>query len=292
MDQLFDERPHISEEIIDRCISRNDYKEYLYETLKFLGVFISKVSCIDPIKSEVPNISEIRRTVFIGIINRISRLILSYIHLSEDGLFGETASIIERCLFESCLRLRWLIQDETDERVKIFICDSLKKDVEFKEYIESNEKALGYRTSIGTKLCDQIQELLGSSFVEQNQIKKSPRMPSFDKMCKDLELDPIYYLLFQRQRSHSIHGSWTDLYLHYLRKDGNKGFVPRDHDVRIKAEQFLVVIRVLIETMTVYLKTLSTDAKHHDFIDAFFKEIKDKIMVIEGIEFKEDRKRV
>jgi len=55
------EKPFVSHELIERCVQKNDYREYLYETLKFVGVFVSKVSCIDPKVSDVKEISEIRR---------------------------------------------------------------------------------------------------------------------------------------------------------------------------------------------------------------------------------------
>jgi len=65
-----------------------------------------------------------------------------------------------------------------------------------------------------------------------------------------------------------VHG--TDLYLHYLRRDETGKYIPRDHDVRIKSDQFITVIEVIVDTIIANLKTLTSDQKQQRLYRCFF----------------------
>src|SRR6266480_119580 len=49
--------------------------------------------------------------VLVGLLNRCARLMLSNIALSHEGKFGETTAIIDRCIFETAVKLTWLCID-------------------------------------------------------------------------------------------------------------------------------------------------------------------------------------
>jgi hypothetical protein len=73
-----------------------------------------------------------------GLVNRCARLMLSNVALSHDGKFGETTAIVDRCIFESALKIIWLCRSASQEEFTRYIATGLKTELEFKAAIEAN----------------------------------------------------------------------------------------------------------------------------------------------------------
>jgi hypothetical protein len=63
---------------------------------------------------------------------------LANIALSHEGKFGETTAIVDRCIFETAVKIVWLCEDPSQEKFDQYLAEGLKTDLEFKAQIESN----------------------------------------------------------------------------------------------------------------------------------------------------------
>src|SRR3990167_3353096 len=128
--------PEFTEEQLKRCSDSGEYSTVLFEWYKYVGRLANYFACISLDSPGIRDIDEAHHSILIGLLNRCSRLILSNVTLSHEGLFGETTSIIDRCIFESAIKLNWLCANPTDENFNRFIAEGLKTEVEFKKKIE------------------------------------------------------------------------------------------------------------------------------------------------------------
>ena len=87
-----------------------------------------------------------RYYVLIGLLNRCARLMLSNVALSHERKFGETTAIVDRCIFESAVKIIWLCHAASDEEFTRYLADGLKTEVEFKARIEADIAANGGAT--------------------------------------------------------------------------------------------------------------------------------------------------
>jgi len=288
MFKILPKYPYISEELLDRCNQKNDYTEYLFETFKHIGKCVLTIAEIQPESHSLKKFNKIQYAIYTGLLNRCSRLMLSYIELSYQGIFGETTSILDRCICETLVRLMWLTREDQIERANRFIADSLKKDLEFKQLIIDDADNQRYQTNIGKELIKTIDKFVSDSEISEEEVAKTNNLPKFNQMIKSIQMPDRYYQLIQKQRSHSVHGSWTDLLRNYLRKDANGNFTLRDHGIKTKAEQFLFLIDMVIMTIVNYLKYIIKDPSEHFSVDAYFQPIVDKLITIRDLQFKYD----
>lgn len=134
---------------LDRCRLSGDYYPVMFEWYKYVGRLANYFASVDQESPAIRTISSVHFSVLVGLLNRLSRLMLSNVTLSHEGKFGETTSIIDRSIFESSIKLSWLCQEGTEEHFNRFIADGLKTELEFKKKIESNIKEReGQKTQI------------------------------------------------------------------------------------------------------------------------------------------------
>ena len=100
--------PSFTEEELTKCRKSGDFCPILYEWYKFVGALCSFVSCIQLASDSVSPIKPLYYSVLTGYLNRCSRLMLANVALSQNGLFGETTAIIDRCIFETATKITWL----------------------------------------------------------------------------------------------------------------------------------------------------------------------------------------
>src|SRR3982750_4780570 len=101
--EMLREMPDISNEQLDRCRKAGDFCPVLFEWYKYAG----QLACVfASLRADSPAISAPRPrdyAVLVGLLARVSRLMLANVALSHNGLFGETTAIVDRCIFESAM---------------------------------------------------------------------------------------------------------------------------------------------------------------------------------------------
>lgn len=252
--------PKFTEDDWKRCRESGDYCPMLFEWYKFVGALCSFFACISPDSPAVRAIPPLHYAVLIGLLNRCSRLMLANVALSHEGLFGETTALIDRCIFESCVKIAWLSQVDSDDRFTRFLADGLRTEVELKGKIKSNIEARGGEVlAIEKRMLSSIDRHIASARLSEDQIGGTKRLPDLAAMIDGLDQDRLMYIVGQRIGSHHVHGTWPSLRMHYLEDDESGMLRPRDHDCETHVNQYVFVPMVVLTAMNSFVHFIFDD---------------------------------
>lgn len=123
---MLPEAPNITEEDLHRCRESSDFCPVLFEWYKFVGALAVTFACLRRESPALRSIPEDEYAILIGLLNRFARLMLANVALSHEGGFGETTSIIDRSIFESCVILSWLCRTRDIDRFVRYKASGLK----------------------------------------------------------------------------------------------------------------------------------------------------------------------
>jgi hypothetical protein len=241
--------PEFSTELQQRCAKTSNYRPLLFELYKHTGIICIQIINLLPPSS----IDPIKYAVIAGLLNRCARLMGSNLALMTQNSFGETTQLIDRCIAESSITVQWLITKTTMDFYNRFMADSLKYDHMLKTDIE---KRIQERATdpwvIEKRMLQSIENCRSLTGLTWSEISSIKRLPDLQCRMSDLGRKEEY-LAIQRMGSHAIHGSWTDLAIHYLTySDGCWGL--RDQDVPTRHNQFVYIILLVTDALMGYLK--------------------------------------
>jgi hypothetical protein len=276
--------PKFTVEEMQHCKETGNYTPILFEWYKFvasLGTFVTHIMPDSPAFKEIP---EINYHVSAGLLNRCWRLMLSNVALSHKGKFGETTAIIDRCIFESAVKLQWLCLNPTPEKFRRFLADGLKTELELKAWIDNEVALNGSSQRIETRMRNSINNHIAASGLSESEIADSPKMPDMASMLTAIGHNRLSYIVAQKIGSHHVHGTWPSLLFHYLEeKDAPEGrpdltkFQPRGHDCEMHINQYMYTPVLLLDTLSVYVGY----ALQHDEAEVFkklFADTKEEVL--------------
>jgi Family of unknown function (DUF5677) len=271
--------PKITEEDLHKCRESGDYCPVFFEWYKFVGALCNFLACIRQDSPTVRNIEPLHYAVLIGLLNRCSRLMLSNVALSHEGLFGETTALIDRCIFESCAKAAWLCHNRSNESFVRYIADGLKTELELKASITSNIQA---RSGSGTleiekRMLASINLCIASSGLTEDEIAKAKKLPDLATMIDFLGEDRLMYIVVQKLGSHHVHGTWPSLRMHYLKENKEGMLMPRDHDCQTHINQYIIVPLVLLGTLRLFVNFIFSEAEDIMSMEEFIESIECEI---------------
>ncbi len=246
--------PKFSDEEIKKCRESGDFMPMLFEWYKFVGhlcIFFALIKRESPAFREIP---AIQYSVLTGLLNRCARLMLANIALSHNGRFGETTALLDRCIFESCVKVRWLCHKSTDDAFSRYLADGLKTEVELSAEIQGNITTReGNRVLvIEERMLKSIKRHMALAGLTEVDIAATKKLPNTAAMLCDLGQDRLMYVVGQRIGSHHVHGTWTSLLMHYLEEEDGS-LVLRDHDCDTHPNQFVTVPLLVLTAMDAYI---------------------------------------
>lgn len=248
--------PKITDEDMRKCRESGDYCPIFFEWYKFVGALCNFFASIRQDSPAVREIEPLHYAVLIGLLNRCSRLMLANAALSHEGLFGETTGLIDRCIFESCVKVMWLCHKNTAESFTRFVADGLKTELELKAKIKSN---IATREDNGTleiekRMLASIDRAVASSNLTESQIADAKKLPDLAAMIDGMGHDRLMYIVFQKLGSHHVHGTWPSLRMHYLEQNEDGMLRPRDHDCATHVDQYISILFALLDAMKAYIR--------------------------------------
>jgi hypothetical protein len=279
MTQLFDlpELPIPSEADLAHCRGSGDYCPILFEWYKYVGLLCNSCSRIQQQSTALKDIPEINYYVLIGLLNRCSRLMLGNVALSHEGLFGETTSIIDRCICESAIKISWLSQKGDEESFTRYLAHGLKTELEFKEKIQGNIQQRGGRPLvIEDRMLASIENHIASSGLSEEQVVAARKFPDLASMIDTLGMDRLLYIVTQRIGSHHVHGTWPSLRFHYLEEADDK-LVPRDHDCPTHVNQYVFVPLLVLNAIEDFFTFVCGDDATIDAFNDLLESIRTEI---------------
>jgi Family of unknown function (DUF5677) len=227
--------------------------------------------------------------VLIGLLNRCARLMVANMRLSCTRRYGETTRLLDRCIAESAIKIRWLCRANQSERFIAFLADSLKKDLSLKELIDANViKRGGSRLVIEARMLRSIQKCIDLAGLSEAEARAAKKLPDFASICRDLDLGDEFYLTIQRIGSNPVHGTWTELVANYLDHEHGRGFSPRDHDVETQDVQFVVIARLVLAAITAFFEYVTNDDDLKKAIACSAEDIEDELVKIQVLAWGND----
>ncbi|MDO8335734.1 MAG: DUF5677 domain-containing protein, partial [Candidatus Saccharibacteria bacterium] len=188
--------PEFTEELLNRCCNSGEYSPVMFEWYKYVGRLANYFSCISLASPTRRDIDPVHHSILIGLLNRCSRLILSNITLSHEGLFGETTSIIDRCIFESAIKLNWLCTNPSDDHFNRFIAEGLKTEIEFKQNIEENIRNRdGNVMVIEERMLHSIGNYFRKAGLTEEFVSQSRKLPNLAQMIEQVGHGRLAYVI-------------------------------------------------------------------------------------------------
>jgi hypothetical protein len=272
--------PEIAPENLERCRATGDYTGILFEWYKYVGLVCNLIACGQRFSPAIRNIEPIHYHVLVGLLNRCSRLMLANVALSHDGTFGETTSIIDRCITESAIKVMWLCKTSAPDRFTRLIADGLKTELELEAKIRAIIQARnGNVLRIEDRMLCSIENHIVSSGLSRNDIATAKRIPDMASMIDHIGGDRLMYIIVEKIGSHHIHGTWPSLRLHYLR-DHEGELAPTDHDCPTHMNQYLIVSMLVLMALRAFIEFVIRSPEDIAFFTNRFDAIQEEIQHI------------
>ncbi len=234
------DRPIFASEVQQECERTGDFSPLLFEWYKYVGLLCHLVACFERESPAWRDAPPLYYTVLVGLMHRCSRLMLSNIALSANGKFGETTTLIDRCILETAIKVQWLCYKNDPESFVRYLADGLKNDLILKSEIENNiRQRNGKPVAIEQRMLNSIDRCVEASGLSQSAITEAKKLPDLFKMYTDLGMPDGAYTVIQRMGSHAVHGTWTDLLHNYLNRTIDGSFTLRDHNVPTHQVQYV-----------------------------------------------------
>ncbi|TGL63767.1 hypothetical protein EHQ58_00980 [Leptospira ognonensis] len=280
LDQL--NPPIITEELISDCRKDSDFRPILFEHYKYTGILANILASFSLDSPAVRKIPKIHYAVLTGLLNRCSRLILSNIHLSQGGLFGETTLIIDRCIFESAIKIEWLTSDLESEKFNRYLADGLKTDIEFKKEIEASiKKRGGGILQIENRMLQSINRRISHSGMTETEILNTKKVPNTASIIELIGKTRLYYVIGQRIGSHHVHGTWQSLLMHYL-EEIDDNYILRDHNCSTHINQFFYIETVVLNALISFSKYIFEQENEAKIFTNLISQVIEDIKVFEN----------
>lgn len=226
------EPPSFSDEDIAAIRDLEHAGHVFFEWLRYAGECAVFFSYLLPDSPAVATVSKVEYSVFIGHLHRCAKLTMAYLELAQNRKYGEATMVLDRCIFETSLRLIWLLSDDTQNRVNRYLASSVRADIKFRSEIEHRINGKGGDVSpIEERMLDSIRRTINSTGMSEEQIKSTKKLPPLDTMLSQLGVERLTYLVNQAIGSHAVHGTWTHLRLNYMdRSTETLALLPDDID--------------------------------------------------------------
>ncbi len=278
---VFPDPPTFTDEKVAKCRTSGDYCPILFEWYKYVAIITNLIACIERTSPAARSVPAPHYGALIGLLNRCSRLMLSNVALSHNGLFGETTALVDRCIFESTVKVLWLCKQNSNDAFARFFADGLKTELVLKSEIQERVAARGNQIlQIEERMLKSVARYLATSGMSDEEIAISKKLPDLATMIENLGRNRLAYVVGQKLGSHHVHGTWPSLLLHYLNWDTDGSFHPRDHDCATHINQYVFVplmVLLALKAFCSYLMENTVDAQ--PLLD-FLQSIEDEILHI------------
>lgn len=191
-ENIIPEAPEITPEQLEQSRKSGDFSPVLFEWYKFVGrlcIFYASFRADSPAVRPMP---ELHYGVLVGLLTRCARLMFSNVVLSHEGLFGETTAILDRCIFDSSVKISWLCTQANKKSFDRFIADGLKSELVFKNKInEIISERGGHVLEIEKRMLTSIENYVATSKLTEIQIESAKKLPDLATMIKDINHDRL-----------------------------------------------------------------------------------------------------
>ena len=178
---------------------------------------------------------------------------LANVALSFEGRFGESTLIIDRCIFETALKIVWLTIDNSNEKFSRYLADGLKSELELRASIEANIKLrAGNTIPVEDRMIENIGSMISASGLTEEEILKEKKLPTVADILRQSGYSDLSYIVGMKVGSHAVHGTWPALLFHYLVKTDTGEYHPRDADTETDFIQYVYVCLLVLDALSAW----------------------------------------
>lgn len=248
------EPPVFSDEQIRRCRESGSFMPVMYEWYKYVCRLCIHFALISRESPAVRDLPAIQYSVITGLLNRCSRLMLANLALARNGRFGETTAVLDRCIFETCVKAMWLCHKGTEDAFSRYLADGLRTEVELSAEIQENisKREGNLVLAVEDRMLKSIKRHIALAGLTEEEVIATKRFPNMADMMHDLGIERLWYVVGQRIGSHHIHGTWPSLLTHYL-EEGDGSLLLRDNDCSTHPNQFVAIALLVLSAMAAYI---------------------------------------
>lgn len=249
--------PTFSDEEKERCRSSGRPMPIIWEAYKYVTITAIKVAHIRPDSPACRSHEPVHSAVTFGLANRCARLMGATMDLTVNARNREAFSILARPIVESALKLIWICQQDHDARIRRYLADGLRADLEFERVIIGNigERG-GTPKNVEIRMTRVIRRALDASGLTVAEVEGEPKMPDMFSIMQQIGLDRRFYVAVQRIGSQAVHGTWPDLLMNYVKYEGENRFFPKSDPNVPKASQYVGLSYTVLTALSVYARFL------------------------------------
>ena len=254
------EKPIFTDEVWEECRNSKDFMPILFEWYKYIAGMCNKLAGISKDSPAIKEMSTLNYAVLTGLLNRCSRLMTSNLRLSVTHKYGETIALLDRSIHESAVIVQWLCLNDSQDGFKRYLAYGMKNDIILKNHIlASISERNGEILVIEKSMLDSMEDFIISTGLTEEQIKETKPLPDFWSMCRETGFSERFYIGIQRMGSHEVHGTWTSLSTHYLRRDNQGEYRLRDLDVPPHENQFMDIPMMILYALVKFIECVVED---------------------------------
>ena len=255
INKLVQPQIRITEAILEECRAKGQFGSLVFELYKEAGGLISSTGA-----SYLGNTGDAVRfernqAICVGLLVRISKLMLSVVKLSSDIEHGETVEALNRCIIESSVNLKYLLLKDCDEAYDQFVKNGLRAERELYDIINQNihrrgGKQLAIEESMLKSILDKCESL--GVTIEDINLRAGSWGGNLKSRLSALGFDEGAYTVMQRFPSHAIHGTWVDLLSNHLARHDD-GYEPNFDHLQTDGELLMPVACFAMDAAMEYL---------------------------------------
>ncbi len=274
IDKSIDELPSA-----DSLNSNNDFMSSLVKISNSILYLLKLTASLAPDEKRAQRGYIRNQAILVGLFVRLTKLYECLLD-SMCKNWGEIAQIFSRLIFETRIKLEYLMQSGPSS-YRSFVISSLLAEKEILEDIEAKKKK-GSLLPIEIRMLRSVKNCIREARMSKKELLaiKGPNLDgkNFRQILKDLGQEQNYIYAF-RTPSHLIHGDWVDLLFNHLQKEGRFYHPKIEHntaDPRLIGPISISILDFLFK----YIKKLRLNGDH--VIVNIAKRLREKLFEIEG----------
>lgn len=245
----------VTDELLQKCREKGQFGSLWFDLYKEAGNLLTVVSAAQVSYDGNALKLERNQAICVGLLVRQSKLMLSVVKLSSGIEHGETVQVLNRCIVESVVNVRYLLLKDSEEVYDRFVKGSFKPERELYDLIHENIRLRdGERLVIEESMLRSILDKCKSSGVAIEEInsKAGSWGGSFKNRVEALEFGEWAYTVLQGIPSHAVHGTWMDLLSNHLLRE-EEGFEPNFDHLQTDGELLMPVSLLVMAAAKEYL---------------------------------------
>jgi len=235
------------------------YMSIAVELLKEVGKITALLSCAYVLdKNNLPREWNRNEAILGGLMVRINKLQIGILDQTCQDR-SEIAEILLRCLAESIINVKYLLNSNDDELFDEYIEYSLREEKRLLNRVNKNITERGHELPIEGRIKSSIERAIKTSSFSLDRIKEDDWTSwgeTIYKRAKKVGLESLYTGVISLA-NHPVHGNWQDLLNHHLEYiDDKNRFLPETRWSRLRPQLLYASILYSAEINKLYLSKI------------------------------------